>query len=198
MKELQERAEMYAAEKMNELMTKAIAQAYEDGYRNGYKDRESDIVELDDTELDVEVCDLGLPSGTLWAQDYFEDEEGEQYFAYAKAAKLGLPTKEQVEELVENCKWQGDYSYSGMTFYYGICVGATGESIRFNSNGYMEGEECVHNCYGDSSAYFWIQDDEDGTEKNAVRIGGVSAGKPDIEIVKIFSGYKLPVLVVRK
>lgn len=194
MKELQERAEMYAAEKMNELMTKAIAQAYEDGYRNGYKDKESDVVELDDTELDVEVYDLGLPSGTLWTQGYFEDEEGEQFFAYAKAAKLGLPTKEQVDELIENCKWQGDYSYRGTIFNYGNCVGATGESIRFNSNGYMEG---LNNC-GDSSAYFWIQDDEDGTEKNAVRIGGVYNGKPSIKIVKIFSGYRLPVLVVRK
>ena len=35
---LQEKAEIYAAEKMNDLMAKAIAQAYADGYRDGYKE----------------------------------------------------------------------------------------------------------------------------------------------------------------
>jgi hypothetical protein len=39
MNELQEKAEAYAAEKLNELMSKAIAQAYMDGYQNGYKKR---------------------------------------------------------------------------------------------------------------------------------------------------------------
>jgi hypothetical protein len=52
--------------------------------------------------------------------------------------------------------------------------------------------------YGGGNAYFWIHDEEAGDEKNAVRICGVTEGKPKIEIVKIFSGYKLPVLIVRK
>ena len=52
--------------------------------------------------------------------------------------------------------------------------------------------------YGGGNAYFWIHDEEDGDEKNAVRIHDVENGKPQMEIVKIFSGYKLPVLIVRK
>ena len=105
---LQEIAETYAAEKMNELMSKAIAQAYADGYRNGYKDRDCEIGKLDQIEGKIEVHDLGLPSGTLWTLNYLEDEEeNTNYLPYVKAAKLGLPTKEQVDELIEKCRWQG-------------------------------------------------------------------------------------------
>lgn len=117
---------------------------------------------------------------------------------YAKAAKLGLPSKEQVEELIENCRWQGDYSSTGITFYGAICIGATGEKIDFKSIGYHEDAKSVDAPnYGGGNAYFWIHDDEDGDEKNAVRIYGVENKKPVMEIVKIFSGYKLPVLIVR-
>ena len=102
MNELQERAEIYAAEKMNELMSEAIAQAYIDGYRNGYKDRDCEIGKLDLIEEKIEVHDLGLPSGTLWTLNYLEDEEeSTNYLPYVKAAKLGLPTKEQVGKPVQ-------------------------------------------------------------------------------------------------
>ena len=193
MSELQERAELYAAEKMNELMAKAIAQAYVDGYRNGYNDRDCQI-----TKEDIDVHDLGLPSGALWTLEYWEGEE-EEFLPYAKAAKLGLPSKEQVDELIESCRWQGDYSSSGLTFYGAICIGATGERISFKSRGYKEDKKKVGAPnYGGGSAYFWIYDDEEGDEKNAVRIYGVSEGKPKVEIVKMFAGYKLPVLLVRE
>ena len=197
MNELQERAEKYAAEKMNELMTKAIAQAYVDGYRNGYNDRDSEITRLDDIEDEIDVHDLGLPSGALWTLDYLRGED-EKFLPYVKAARLGLPSKEQVDELIDNCRWQGDYSSSGMTFYGAICIGATGKRISFNSLGYKEDEKRIGAPnYGGGSAYFWIHDDEDGDEKNAVRIYDVIDGKPKVEIVKMFSGYKLPVLLVR-
>ena len=196
MNELQRKAELYAAEKMNELMTKAIVQAYIDGY----KDRDSEIMKMDYIEEGINVHDLGLPSGTLWSLNYLEDEEKEtKYLPYITAVKLGLPTKEQVEELIDNCKWQGESSSSGLTFYGAICIGANGERIAFNSSGYMEDEKNVGApYYGGGNAYFWIQDEEDGNEKNAIRIYDVENGKPKMEIVKIFSGYKLPVLIVRK
>ena len=200
MNELKERAEAYAAEKMNELMSKAIAQAYVDGYRNGYKDRDCEFGKLDQIEGKIEVHDLGLPSGTLWTLHYLEDEEeSTNYLPYVKAAKLGLPTKEQVDELIENCRWQGNFSSTRISFYGAICIGANGEKISFDSSGYKEDEMIVGAPnYGGGNAYFWIHDEEDGDEKNAVRIYDVENGKPKIEIVKIFSGYKLPVLVVRK
>lgn len=200
MNELQVRAEIYAAEKMNELMSKAIAQAYVDGYRNGYKDRDYEIEVLDLIEGKIKVHDLGLPSGTLWTLSYLEDEnENTHYLPYVKAAKLGLPTKEQVDELIENCRWQGAFSSTRISFYGAICIGANGEKISFDSSGYKEDEMIVGAPnYGGGNAYFWIHDEEDGDEKNAVRIYDVENGKPKMEIVKIFSGYKLPVLIVRK
>lgn len=198
--ELEERAEIYAAEKMNELMSKAIAQAYVDGYRNGYKDRDCEIEKLDHIEGKIEFHDLGLPSGTLWTLKYFEDEEENiNYLPYVKAAKLGLPTKEQVNELIEKCRWQGEFSSTRVSFYGANCIGATGEKISFYSYGYKENDEIIGAPnYGGGNAYFWIYDEEDGDEKNAVRIYDVENGKPKMEIVKIFSGYKLPVLIVRK
>ena len=95
MKELQEKAEIYATEKMNELITKAIAQAYIDGYQNGYNDRDSESVKLDHIEGEICVCNLGLPSGTMWTPDYLKDKYGDtNYLPYVKASKLGLPSKE--------------------------------------------------------------------------------------------------------
>ena len=200
MNDLQIKAEAYAAEKMNELMTKAIAQAYMDGYRNGYKDRDSEIEESGYMEGEICVHDLGLPSGTLWSLNYLNDEsERTDFLPYIKAAKLGLPTKEQVDELIENCRWCGDYSSSRITFYGAVCIGANGEKITLDSKGYRVDEQTVGAPnYGGGSAYFWIHDEEEGDEKNAVRIYEVENGKPKMEIVKIFSGYKLPVLIVRK
>lgn len=200
MNELQEKAAAYAAEKMNELMTKAIAQAYMDGYRNGYEDRDTEIEESGYVEGEICVHDLGLPSGTLWSLNYLNDEsEQTDFLPYIKAVKLGLPTKEQVDELIENCRWHGDHSSSGFTFYGAVCIGANGEKITLDSKGYRVDEKTVGAPnYGGGSAYFWIHDEEDGDEKNAVRIYEVDNGKPKMEIVKIFSGYKLPVLVVRK
>ena len=65
MNKVQERAEIYANEKMNELMVKAIAQAYIDGYQSGYNDRDSEIEKSTCIGNDIVVRDLGLPSGTL-------------------------------------------------------------------------------------------------------------------------------------
>ena len=195
MKELQERAQIYAEEKMRELMARAIAQAYIDGYQDGCGKSGRDGCVKDG----ISIHDLGLPSGTLWSLDYLKDGYGDTCFLpYAKASKLGLPSIEQVEELIEKCRWLGDYSSSGLTFYGAVCIGATGERISFNSAGYKQDEMTVGAPnYGGGSAYFWIQDDEeDGDERMAVRIHEVVDGKPKMEIMKIFSGFRLPVLVV--
>ena len=51
--------------------------------------------------------DLDLPSGTLWMEDILE--EGEKYrFTLTEIKEKNdiiLPTKKQVKELFENCKW---------------------------------------------------------------------------------------------
>ena len=198
MENLNERAVNYAAEKTNELLSKAIAQAYADGYRDGYDDAEKkgDSARFDNAE----VFDMCLPSKSWWSLNYLKDENGKtNYLSYPDASKLGLPTLKQVKELIKYCRWQGNYSQSRLTFYGADCQGASGNIIKFLSFGYKEGEELVEvPRYGGGSAYFWIQDDEEGDEKNAIRIYDVEDGKPKFKIVKLFSGYRLPVMLVRK
>ena len=199
---ISEKAKNYADGKVLEALTAAVENAYTDGYKAGYNDA---VEKLNNGAQKLEsdgitYVDLGLPSGTLWTLKYFEDEEENiNYLPYVKAAKLGLPTKEQVDELIEKCRWQGEFSSTRVTFYGANCIGATGEKISFYSYGYKENDEIIGAPnYGGGNAYFWIYDEEDGDEKNAVRIYDVENGKPKLEIVKIFSGYKLPVLIVRK
>ena len=142
MENLNERAANYAAEKVNELLANAIAQAYADGYRDGYDDAENkgDTAEI----VNAEVFDMGLPSKTWWTLKYLEDEkEDTNYLSYPDASKLGLPTLEQVEELIKRCRWQGSYSSSRQTFYGADCQGASGKIIEFLSFGYKEGDKLV-------------------------------------------------------
>ena len=197
MTDFAEKAGKYAAEKTNELFSKAIAQAYADGYRDGYKDCQEvnteKIVNIDG------LVDLGLPSGTLWSPSYMEDEGEVQNLPYGKAFKLGLPTEEQIKELLKYGKWYGDYSTTRQTFYAAICRGASGEEITINCFGYEEnGKNVGAPYYGGGNAYFWIFDNEEGDYKKAVHISSVDDGVPNLEIVKLFSGYKLPVLRVGK
>ena len=105
--ELIERAQSYAVQKTDELITKAIEQAYIDGYREGYKDRENEIpVVL--TDGNVEYVDLGLPSKTLWTTDYVKEKDKILYLPYCEAKKYNIPTKEQWEELKKCCSLQVD------------------------------------------------------------------------------------------
>jgi len=193
MVELIEKAAQYAAEKANEVIANALAKAYEDGYRDGYKDREEEIpVDLRDNK--TEYVDLGLPSGTLWAADY-ETENGETlYLPYIKAGEFDLPTEEQWKELLEICEWQGSYSSSGMSFYGITAIGPNGKSIRFRSRGYMKDNIEIGR---GGSVYFWLKDNEVTNDKKSVNIEKGVYRSPAIEVIKSFSGFKLPLRLVR-
>lgn len=190
--EITERAGNYAEGKANEAITKAIAQAYADGYRDGYKDREEEIpVDLRDNK--TEYVDLGLPSGTLWSNNYEKENGKTLYLPYGKAAKYAIPTEEQWNELFECCRWMLHRSSSGIYFYGVTCIGSNGNSIYLGTRGYKKDTSD----YGGDRCYFWILDNEDNIEKNSMRIDCVK-GQMQTEIVKKFSGYKLPLRLVRK
>ena len=70
-----------------------------------------------------------------------------------------------------------------------ILIGITKEGLW-----YLQPDSEYERICKDSKAVLTITADE----KNAVRIYDVEGGKPKMEIVKIFSGYKLPVLIVRQ
>ena len=187
MKVLKEIAANYAIGKANEVIDKAIAQAYADGYRDGYKDREKEIpVNIRDNR--TEYVDLGLPSGTLWSVDYEREDGDILYMPYIKSVQFSIPTEEQCKELFDCCKWTHT---NGIVF----CVGPNGNSISFAHSGYKEIDynSITHYSY---ISYFWIQDENDEeSDKKSVSIhesSGVWKG-----VSKTFSGYKLPIRLVR-
>ena len=116
------------------------------------------------------------------------------YLAYADAASYGLPTIEQVEELANYCRWQRDFR--GQTFYGATCIGKNGKEIYIRSWGYKEGDRLCCYGYGADTIFFWIRNEEEGDEMKAIKLNNVKDEKPEFEIVKLFSGYKLPVMLV--
>ena len=190
-----EQADKYAEGKANEAITKAIADAYIEGYKAGYKDREEEIpMELRDNK--TEYIDLGLPSRTLWSTDY-EKLDGEYlYLPYEKAEYLKIPTKEQWEELKTSCKWEYDID-NLYDFIRCRCVGPNGQILKFERTGRIITEGNVD----EWEAFFWIEDDSDLNEKNSIHMFNYGKeidkeiGKCDLS--KNFSGYKLPVRLVR-
>ena len=200
MENLNERAANYAAEKVNELLAKAIAQAYKDGYNNGYKecadDHDIDLYE------DVDFVDLDLPSGLLWSSRYRMGEENKPlYLTYEEASTMDIPTEEQFNELVENCNWshlmgsvcRGGYSFREPVGKY--CNSVNGECISFC----QEGMKYIGSGYAPYGIYFWIRDDVDEAEKKSVFIKSELQNKrPIIKIEKVdASTAKMPVMLVR-
>ena len=194
MENLNERAVNYAAEKTNELLAKAIAQAYADGYRDGYEDRQSNF-EAFTGNVNNDFINLGLPSGTKWSTKLMNTDEVPDYLPYAKAASLEIPTIEQVEELVNCCRWQAKRTRTGVTFEGAKCIGYNGE-IFIPSWGYYEGDRLLHYGFGADKIFFWIRNEEGGDEMKAVKFFNVKDEKPEMEIVKLFPGFKLPVMLV--
>lgn len=190
-----EQADKYAEGKANEAITKAIADAYIEGYKAGYKDREEEIpMELRDNK--TEYIDLGLPSRTLWSTDYEKLDGDYLYLPYEKAEYLKIPTKEQWEELKTSCKWEYDID-NLYDFIRCRCVGPNGQILKFERTGRIITEGNVDNW----EAFFWIEDDSDLNEKNSIHM--FNYGKKidkeigRCELSKNFSGYKLPVRLVR-
>lgn len=191
MKEVRKIAAEYAVAQTNEVMSLAIAKAYADGYRDGYRDKEEEIP-VDMHANITEFVDLGLPSGTLWAADYerINGNEAIEYLPYEKVSQMNIPTREQWEELLDICRW--NYKYVSSKTMYFICIGPNGNTITFPCYGsILNGESTTDHTY----AMFWIHDEGEELEKNAVHMHYHS--RQQKEVVKTYKGYKLPVRLVR-
>ncbi len=201
MKELKEIAANYAAEKSKELINNAIAQAYADGYRNGYKDHEEEIsVDLRDNE--TVYVDLGLSSGTLWANDYEKENGRIVYYTHLEASKFCIPSREQWNELKDSCCWKYVTKYGlseDSELEEVICIGPNGNAIRFNVTGFFELGQ-INN----GSIYCWLKDGNELNEKNCVCIERAFASLENRkkhycntnQITSLFTGFKLPIRLV--
>lgn len=89
--------------------------------------------------------DLGLPSGTLWKD---QNEVGGLYSYDQAMAKFGssLPTKEQLEELKNSCRW----TWNGNGYKV---EGPSGESIVLPAAGKRDCDGNVR--YVGSDGYYW-------------------------------------------
>ena len=97
--------------------------------------------------------DLGLPSGTLWK----DQNEAGGFYSYDQAmAKFGssLPTKEQLEELKNSCRW----TWNGNGYKV---EGPSGESIVLPAAGYRYCDGGVFDV--GSYGYYWSSS-PDGSE----------------------------------
>ena len=182
-----EKAKEYAKGKTLEAITAAIEQAYADGYNDGLKHLENEKLEA--MKDGVEYVDLGLPSGTLWSSICVSDGSNPRLFPYIEASKLSIPTKEQFEELISNCKRQDIF---GSNRIIGVSlIGKTGKRIMLPFVTIDEISRLKHNLY------FWLKDDSESDEKDS------AAEYHDTKVEsfktkKVFMGYKLPIMLVKK
>lgn len=188
MEELNLRAANYAEGKANEAMTKAISQAYVEGYQAGYKDGKDEVpVNIPKEDVGAKFIDLGLTSGTLWAEDY-EMENGKiHYLPYQEAYKYHLPTEEQFKELGNECRFIYD-NYSNGELKSCTCIGPNGNTIIFQCTGTLVGDK-KEDTY---AAIFWLKDDINKLVKKNVDIRH-NYKRVDAS----FSGYKLAIRQIK-
>lgn len=90
--------------------------------------------------------DLGLPSGTLWKVEN-EDCGLIKYDQAVGFYGSSLPTKEQYEELINNCLW----TWTGNGYKV---KGKSGESIMLPASGWFDNSDGTINGIG-SHGYYW-------------------------------------------
>lgn len=184
--DIKEKAKEYAEGKALESISMAIQDAYAAGYKDGYNDGYSSNqkVNINDLVSGIEFMDLGLPSGTKWATDYLRDENGKVKMLYYEEARLlNLPNPLQFREFLEYTR-RNVIKDSQDNKYIKI-LGANGNKYNWEKLKNTLASVSQSNY----SYFFWLKDmTEKGSERNAAK--GTS-------IINIFTGYKLPVILVR-
>jgi len=191
-----EKAAKYADGKANEVITKAIAQAYADGYQDGYKDKEAEIpAEFQDDK--TKFVDLGLPSGTLWAEDYECVDGIDLFLPHGDAQNYSIPTEEQWNELKTCCEWIYEREENNSEYFnWAKCIGPNGNNLTFKTIGYKKADQSSD----EWQVYFWIKDESDSKNKKAAHIHKYKWGniyRMSNELIELFPGYHLPLRIVK-
>ena len=175
---------------MEKTKIKELADVYAKGFMAGYKAYEEQLLDVQ-TDEDGFV-NLGLPSGTLWADDFVmgEDEKA-LILPYQKALDYSIPSEEQWRELMAECRFihnheRIDNGESG-TYYYHCwieCIGPNGNKVIFDCI-HCEDEDGRLNC---QSSAFWLQNG---------MIASYNNSDSNVEISTAFAGYKKAIRLVR-
>ena len=156
----------------------------------------------------MNYIDLGLPSGTLWADRNYGAAGVEHSGKLVSIADLGdkadlLPTEEQLKELLKHCKcdyggWVGgNCSLDGGT-RYDILTGPNGNSIRIQRCGCIDekGEPNWNGFGGD--AFWWSKTDAYlYGQKGKVILGLFRFQVPRLSLVRSVLGYKISARFVK-
>ena len=191
-----DKAEEYAEGKVIEALNQVVADAYMAGYNAGYQDG-IDKVAKDSVSEETEFVDLGLPSGTLWSSDYVKDDKANAiYVTQENSADYEIPTYEQFKELMDECKWEqkSEKNWTESGFYYwhdwAICLGPNGNKITFEKTGLYEATDCLAR---KEEILFWLNNKE-FFHRNCANI---TLNNLEVGSENIFSGYKLPIRLVK-
>lgn len=194
MEELEKQAVKYAEEKMLDILKEALAKVYADGYRAGYKDCEDEIP-VDIRGNNTEYVDLGLPSGTLWANDYVRLNNRIRYFSYDSALMLKLPTNEQWSELVSKCHWEFKGAQNKNQRHL-KCIGPNGNSISFFITDIPDDDESIESS---TPIHFWLNKTNNDLSNNIVFMDyDVMKEKLKHKLVKFTEDSKYPIRLVHK
>lgn len=105
--------------------------------------------------LNIGYVDLGLPSGTLW-----KDQNESGYYTYDEAVRQfgdALPTKEQMEELINYCRWEWNGWGNYAKLY--LVIGPNGNHINLPMEGSISVEKGERYGY-EQSATYWTSSSE--------------------------------------
>lgn len=192
-----DKAKKYAEGKVADALNQVVADAYLAGYNAGYQDGYNNVVK-DSVSEGTEYVDLGLPSGTLWSSDYVKDDNGKViYVTQENNAAYEIPTYEQFKELMDECKWEqkSEKNWTESGFYYwhewAICLGPNGNKITFEKTGYYEATDSLTRT---SEIFFWLNNKEYFHNNCA----SITFNSLNIGSEKMFSGYKLPIRLVKR
>ena len=175
-----------------------VTTAYLDGYQKGLS-RSKEL-----TVKGVTFYDLGLPSGTLWSQpaEVHHNFSYETYElkSYSDVVDCGLPTIDDLHELIANSAILLDYSIVSRDV---IIVGPNGERLRIGTEDYLNRPDnpnsvkCVRRGekVASGSNKFWLLSD---VENNIAKVGMVDFNKCTISESTHFTGFRLPYVLVCK
>lgn len=176
-------------DKINALIKDAFIKGFEEGLKN-----KPNSIHINGSDF----IDLGLPSGKFWAKPIsatFGYGKGYKTFAFSETANEDIPTIEDVEELKKHCRTIID------TDHVVYIVGPSGKRLKIytkdytskyfehNNKNYYQGEDVP-----EDGNLFWIKSDVENDKAKVLAIFEDGS----MEIREHFTGFKLPLLFVRK